>query len=336
MIETLEDWNARLSGCGCCLMPECPQPSIFVQDFPAYLGGVSPFGDDYNGVLFKKVTGTFTQTDGPAIGITVQEPIFEVSFPESPQSLHKTGGSYFDDNESVTLQANFDPLNEDYLVGTETNKFNGEVTPISVYNGFILGFSFNDPSRTINFDGNTLTVSTDSFFSYEFDQSVDVYENCYSATQAYNVVLAAMSARPWPELGGNFYNPSATNTTTLSTPAGGENVTSCTLTKSRFRFRIPNTHLGSKFTITYDVAEFPADAEVDPSFVSEDNVVEWIGPGDQEDPDSESWLTPWEEIDPPEVPGERRIVNIRYTCYTGTKYGVKPQVMGEAFEPPAP
>jgi hypothetical protein len=103
--------------------------------------------------------------------------------------------------------------------------------------------------------------------------------------------------------------------------------------KLRFRFRIPNTHLGSKFTITYDIAEFPEDG--DPSFVSEDNVVEWTGPGSGLSTDP-SWLTDWIEIDPPEVPGERRVVNIRFTCYTGTKFGSKPQVTGEAFEPPAP
>lgn len=87
------------------------------------------------------------------------------------------------------------------------------------------------------------------------------------------------------------------------------------------------------FDITYDVAEFPTVG--DPSFVSQDNVVEWTGPGTGSSSDP-SWLTPWVEIDPPEVPGERRVVNIRYTCYTGTKYGSKPQVMGEALELPPP
>jgi hypothetical protein len=101
----------------------------------------------------------------------------------------------------------------------------------------------------------------------------------------------------------------------------------------RFRFRIPDTHLGSKFTITYDIGEFPTDG--DPSFVSQDNVVEWTGPGSGASSDP-SWLTPWVEIDPPEVPGERRIVNIRFSCYTGTKFGSKPQVMGEALDIPPP
>lgn len=105
------------------------------------------------------------------------------------------------------------------------------------------------------------------------------------------------------------------------------------LRKKRIRFRIPIAHTGSKFYITYDIAEFPTDG--DPSFVSQDNTLEWTGPGtgDQSDP---SWLTDWVVVPPPEVAGERRVVNIRYTCYSGTKYGAKPQVMGEVLEIPPP
>jgi hypothetical protein len=110
---------------------------------------------------------------------------------------------------------------------------------------------------------------------------------------------------------------------------------SATVRSARFRFRIPDTHTGSYFKITYDIAEFPDDEEVDPFFVSQDNVVEWAGPGTG-DIDDPSWLTDWVVIDPPYDPGERRVVNIRYTCYSGTKYGSKPQVMGEAFSPPEP
>jgi hypothetical protein len=104
--------------------------------------------------------------------------------------------------------------------------------------------------------------------------------------------------------------------------------------KVRIRFRIPTTHTGSYFKITYDIAEFPEDG--DPSFISQDNVIEWTGPGTggQSDP---SWLAgDWVEIEPPEDPGERRIVNIRYTCYAGTKFGVRPQVTGESLEIPPP
>lgn len=159
---------------------------------------------------------------------------------------------------------------------------------------------------------------------------------------------------------------------------------SSNMTKVRSRFRIPESHLGSYFKITYDIVEIPDgwDAMIDDpeyvvpdpptgdpvpqvpkpgrperSFVSQDNVVTWTGPGtpvpdpiiedDEQSPDfgevtnqvaidaaEATWLTPWFEIPPPTVEGERRVVNIRFTCYHGTKYGVKPQVTGEALELP--
>lgn len=116
-------------------------------------------------------------------------------------------------------------------------------------------------------------------------------------------------------------------------PVGGSSDNLISVIFFRFRFRIPTSHLGSYFKITYDIGEFPTTG--DPSFVSQDNVVEWTGPGSGASSDP-SWLTPWVEVDPPTDPGERRVVNIRFTCYHGTKYGVKPQVTGEALEIPPP
>ena len=102
-----------------------------------------------------------------------------------------------------------------------------------------------------------------------------------------------------------------------------------------YRFRVPDTHEGSYFKITWDVADFPDDVAIDPSYFSENNTVEWTGPGIGASDDA-SWLTPWNEIDPPTEPGERRVVNVRFIGYHGTKYGSKPEVTGEAFDPPAP
>lgn len=142
----------------------------------------------------------------------------------------------------------------------------------------------------------------------------------------------------------------------------------------RFRFRVPSEHEGNKFTFIYDIAEFlvhtiddpdyeppnplpdpappipqiPDPNPPPPTFVSQDNIIEWTGPGTQIpdenivdgevvnqeaiDAAEDTWYTSYVEVDPPTVPGEHRVVNIRFTCYTGTKYGVKPQVMGEALE----
>lgn len=107
----------------------------------------------------------------------------------------------------------------------------------------------------------------------------------------------------------------------------------------RFRFRIPDNHPGSYFKITYDIAEWPYSTPPaggspvvgDPSFVSQDNVVEWTGPGDPEDPEGESWLTPWVEVDPPGDSGRRRVVNVRYECRHGVKIPSFPQTTGETL-----
>jgi hypothetical protein len=104
---------------------------------------------------------------------------------------------------------------------------------------------------------------------------------------------------------------------------------------SRYKWSVPNTFEGVFFRITWDVLEEP-DGWDDPSptvfrsFFEEDLTWEWTGPGDPENPDS--WLSDWYEIPPPDVPGSRRVVNIRFECWTSTKIGSKPQVTGEAVE----
>ena len=137
----------------------------------------------------------------------------------------------------------------------------------------------------------------------------------------------------WPSIG--FYNYGTCFTSYWDNQYTGTFVATHRKTRVRYRFRIPDSHDGDYYKITWDVADFPTDDAVDPSYVSEDNTVEWIGPGvgAADDP---SWLTTWNEIDPPTEPGERRVVNVRFICYHGTKYGSKPQVTGESFEPPAP
>lgn len=111
------------------------------------------------------------------------------------------------------------------------------------------------------------------------------------------------------------------------------------LKAARFRWVVPDTFEGSYFKVTWDILEEP-DGWDDPSptvfrsFVATDQTWEWTGPGDPEDPDS--WKSGWYEIDPPSVPGTRRVVNIRFECYRSTHFGNKPQVTGEAVELPDP
>lgn len=136
----------------------------------------------------------------------------------------------------------------------------------------------------------------------------------------------------------------------------------------RYCWVIPDTFAGSYFKITWDVLEepdgwnatindpgetlpdplpegydtaeawwaehqVPDPAAPDRSFVSEDNTWEWTGPGDPEDEDS--WKSGWYSIDPPSVPGTRRVVNIRFECYR-SDYGSKPEITGEGVTLPDP
>ena len=104
--------------------------------------------------------------------------------------------------------------------------------------------------------------------------------------------------------------------------------------KTRFKWVVPDTWEGSYFKISWDIAFFPEgyDAE-DPGSPQPELVNsgtwEWTGPGNPEDEDS--WKSGWYEIDPPEEPGETRIVNVRYECYRSTRLGIKPQITGEAY-----
>jgi hypothetical protein len=56
---------------------------------------------------------------------------------------------------------------------------------------------------------------------------------------------------------------------------------------------------------------------------------EWTGPGDPENDDS--WVSDWYFLEPPPVNGNRRIVNIRVTCYRGP-FGSKKQLTGEEVD----
>lgn len=109
----------------------------------------------------------------------------------------------------------------------------------------------------------------------------------------------------------------------------------------RFKWKIPDTFCGRYFKVTYDLVFYPegtADAEV----IAQDEVDEWEGPGDPEDP--ETWMFPSDYVTlavPKDAYGvERngvmRVRNIRFECYHGARFGVRPQTMGEAYEPPAP
>ena len=104
----------------------------------------------------------------------------------------------------------------------------------------------------------------------------------------------------------------------------------------RYRWKIPSGFTGSTFKITWDEVFFPEGYDPDdpnspqPSPVARDLTTTWSGPGTPDD--EASWLASgWRAVNPPDQPGETRVVNIRFECYT-SPYGKKPQVTGEAVD----
>lgn len=107
---------------------------------------------------------------------------------------------------------------------------------------------------------------------------------------------------------------------------------------SRFRWVIPSEHPGSYFKITWDVLFFPNEYDPEdpespqPEIVAANQTWEWTGPGDPEEP--ETWKSPWIDLVPTAESGVVKVVNVRYECYTSSKFGNRPQTLGEFYDLP--
>ena len=120
--------------------------------------------------------------------------------------------------------------------------------------------------------------------------------------------------------------------------AGGYLSFACLLVQFvRYRWKIPTDFTGTYFKITWDEVFFPQGYDPDdsnspqPSPLNRDLTATWEGPGDLEDP--QSWeASDWRTLNPPDQPGESRVVNVRFQCYRSPDFGNKPQITGEAFD----
>lgn len=105
------------------------------------------------------------------------------------------------------------------------------------------------------------------------------------------------------------------------------NITFC-----RHRWAVPGSHTGTYYKIAWDVLEQPVGWDASPptaerSFFLKDQIWEWTGPGDPEDP--ASWQSPWFYIPPPAKPGIRKVVNAKIWAHSGGPYGTLPTPFGE-------
>ena len=156
----------------------------------------------------------------------------------------------------------------------------------------------------------------------------------------YAAMVAAMAAKLAPWL--SFTDPE--NATCLGTDCRSSKALTSEedaktanidldLQTARYRWRIPATWPGSYFKITWQALTVP---DAGAPTLGEDQTWTWAGPGDPEDAEHESWFSPWYELAPPDVPGTRRVVNIRYECYRSARTGTCPQITGEGYALPAP
>ena len=90
---------------------------------------------------------------------------------------------------------------------------------------------------------------------------------------------------------------------------------SITKVKSKVRFQIPDTFVGSWYEVRYEIWKTHDDTEVE-TLVSAD-AMEWSGPGDVSD--AESWLTEWVDI-PLIADHSVEMRAVSYRCYHGGKW----------------
>jgi hypothetical protein len=309
MIETLDDWNVRLGYCGCCEMPACPSPTIIHNKKPETFSGSCGFNiwDESFAIAGLPGCSDWRSTGGSLVVHITTDDGADVT--ETFTKSRPTPGECDLVRTGTSINVFGELISETYAAGVFTR----------VYDYKIGGTSIREYTVTRTY--TPFRTEADNLAEMKADSDLQIT----AASWGSGGTGARRSYSAFPVTSSNAacmvnpYLPSAVQ-----------------ITPYRFRFQIPITHLGTYFKITYDIAEFPTDPLTPDSFVSEDNVIEWTGPGDPEDAEAASWLTDWIELAPPDEPGERRVVNIRYTCYQGTKYGVKPQTTGESFTPSTP
>lgn len=371
-IETAEDYNERLGWCGCCTIPLCPEPvlekekktgddSYIAELFVPWVQPAGLTADDVPTLYKTHETTTPTVTTG-VFQLVSQYAGANVTLEETVQIFNQITGTGVEDGPWIEEGERFRHFNKtiDPESGDPTGppSCSGEAWPVGA--GIIPWVAGANPPADC-----TTTVRRVWNWFEEFRSGSPLSKGCpgpfpdaelkygdiqrenyqkreisdpFTKSEMVSNAATEMAADDWTTAGVGEWSGFAVSWPIIGDVTWGDCATppdpnpfgaNAALDKIRFRFQIPSTHLGTYFKITYDIGEFPTSGS--PSFVSQDNVVEWTGPGTGTASDP-SWLTDWVEVDPPSVPGQRRVVNIRYTCRHGVKFPALPQVMGEALE----
>ena len=313
-IETQADWNERFNCFGCCSMPTHPTPTIISRQKTA---------------------------SAAACGVKMVKP--SSSYPTPPLADFK---KWYKIKEEIDVQNQYDaagnlmPTYPRTDNTTTTYSIDGsgncQFSSVTTSDGFqfsgsypITGRTYADGSFEVTYDSRGPFPSA-GFEGYEQNNYLSGNTEAAEITEMNAAIALKFTAAAWPSPGG-LTTSSRSHNTTLAAGSlyPGETLVSGVILRTvQFAFRIPTSHLGTFFRITYDILETPTVG--DPFLFLEDQTIEWTGPGSGASTDP-SWLTDYIDLDPPDEPGSRSVVNVRFISYTGTRFGVKPSVTGSSF-----
>jgi hypothetical protein len=355
-IETLDDWNEVNANCGCCPMPFV-QPSLYPASIEVTVvlcgvGGSVPNSnwDPYetpcsvSQTRYKKVTYTDYESRSDQGSI----------FTKSVKTYSLTDDNYctwdieevdgFTEGEVDPGNAGitFDPTS--YTAGGGRNSF----------------FAKEEDSGTgPDYENGQPVATWSSYSKVEYtDSAADSFASLVSDADGF---IDEALADPFFECQYLSRSSSAVAITQIIDRTSCEEISpSEALTLKRrlvsYQWKIPHEvttqpNTGVYFKITWDIATEPDQSYVEqywngtayvdrtvaisaaPATLMEDLTWEWSGPGTGA-VDDPSWLSGDYFLLPPDEPGIRKIVNVRYESYRSTRIGMKPQLLGEAYELP--
>jgi hypothetical protein len=295
-IETLEDWNTRLSYCGCCWMPGANSPLAEHQSFTLLFKPQNFWdGSDYRLTRVRKYS--------------YRKPIPSEEFPDAMSEVleiydTKTYRGWTTYDEACDALTDPDPANLETHPGLppgseitafEETSYSGEATAAK----FVTAVQAKLETLNLPLPDDCGTGS--STISYaEIPESLDeTGPSGFAFTKGrYRWRVPSDHTGSWFKITWDVaFFPKGWDDT-IEGPDGDQ---------------IPKPDR-PKVTLERDFT------------------VEWSGPGEGEQ-DNESWIAgDWYALDPPTSWGEKRIVNTRYESCRNP-YGRKPQITGDAYEP---
>ena len=363
-IETLYDWNVVNAGCGCCPMPTGSPPAKLSESIEVNLpllgrsgSTVSPYEE------YEDLSCSITQTRFKKVVFSD-----EASASDGSSLSYMSTTTYFrryNDDIDDLLETNATVINTDTATGsnglngltiTETYSQNASRSSLT-FTEVITGTS-TPPGTAWFITTRTVTMS---------DAEADPFSSLITEADTYiDRALADPFWEPNPfRLTRGFSSIAVTEALSRTTceEIFPSEITAIKRRLVSYRWRIPHMtswgqdpnalvpNTGVYFKITWDVATEPDQSYVEqywngtawvnrtvaissaPATLQEDLTWEWSGPGTG-DIDDPSWLSGDYFLLPPDEPGIRKIVNVRYESYRSTRIGMKPQLLGEAYELP--